>query len=58
MSRAKQVAKPVGRAFTLESSWVLAGSTIFFGAFFLFQVEPLIAKAILPWFGGSAQVWT
>ncbi len=38
--------------------WVLAGATIFFGAFFLFQVEPLIAKAILPWFGGSAQVWT
>jgi hypothetical protein len=24
----------------------------------LFEVEPLIAKAILPWFGGSAQVWT
>jgi hypothetical protein len=38
--------------------WVLAGATIFFSAFFLFQVEPLIAKAILPWFGGSAQVWT
>jgi hypothetical protein len=38
--------------------WVLAGATIFFGAFFLFEVEPLIAKAILPWFGGSAQVWT
>ena len=48
----------MGRAFTLESGWVLAGATIFFGAFFLFQVEPLIAKAILPWFGGSAQVWT
>src|SRR6266436_1219046 len=38
--------------------WFLAGATIFFGAFFLFEVEPLIAKAILPWFGGSAQVWT
>jgi SAM-dependent methyltransferase len=23
----------------------------------LFQVEPLIAKSILPWFGGSAAVW-
>src|SRR4029453_10315943 len=40
------------------AGWALAGATIFFGAFFLFQVEPLIAKAILPWFGGSAQVWT
>jgi hypothetical protein len=40
------------------AGWALAGATIFFGAFFLFQVEVLIAKAILPWFGGSAQVWT
>lgn len=31
--------------------------TIFLGAFLLFQVEPLIAKIILPWFGGSAAVW-
>src|SRR5439155_9087612 len=27
-------------------------------AFLLFQVQPLIAKMILPWFGGSAAVWT
>src|ERR1700683_1768798 len=26
--------------------------------FLLFQVQPLIAKLILPWFGGSAAVWT
>jgi hypothetical protein len=32
--------------------------TIFIGAFLLFQVEPMIAKYILPWFGGSAAVWT
>jgi SAM-dependent methyltransferase len=31
--------------------------TIFLSAFLLFQVEPLIAKLILPWFGGSAAVW-
>ncbi len=31
---------------------------IFMGAFLLFQLEPLIAKAVLPWFGGSAAVWT
>ena len=30
---------------------------IFLGAFLLFQVQPLIAKVILPWFGGSAAVW-
>jgi SAM-dependent methyltransferase len=32
--------------------------TIFAGAFLLFQVQPLIAKMLLPWFGGSAAVWT
>ena len=32
--------------------------TIFLSAFLLFQVQPLIAKLILPWFGGSAAVWT
>ncbi len=32
--------------------------TIFFGAFLLFQVQPLIGKFILPWFGGSPGVWT
>src|SRR6266436_4213281 len=34
------------------------GSAIFLGAFLLFQVQPVIAKAILPWFGGAPAVWT
>jgi SAM-dependent methyltransferase len=34
------------------------GGAIFAGAFLLFQIEPLIAKRILPWFGGAAAVWT
>src|ERR1700722_19149602 len=36
----------------------LYGLTILVSAFLLFQVQPLIAKRILPWFGGSAAVWT
>lgn len=32
--------------------------TIFTGAFLLFQVQPLIGKFILPWFGGAPGVWT
>jgi MFS family permease len=32
-------------------------STIFLSAFLLFQVQPMIAKMILPWFGGAAAVW-
>jgi hypothetical protein len=37
---------------------VFFGATILLSAFLLFQVQPLIAKLILPWFGGSAAVWT
>ena len=33
------------------------GVAIFSSAFLLFQVQPLIAKIILPWFGGGAAVW-
>jgi hypothetical protein len=33
-------------------------TTIFTSAFLLFLVQPVIAKQILPWFGGSAAVWT
>jgi hypothetical protein len=32
--------------------------SIFTGAFLLFQVQPLIGKYILPWFGGGPGVWT
>jgi hypothetical protein len=36
---------------------VLFAATVFLGAFLLFLIEPLFAKLILPWFGGSAAVW-
>ena len=31
--------------------------TIFLSAFLLFLIQPMMAKLILPWFGGSASVW-
>ena len=37
---------------------LLYATTIFCSAFLLFLVQPIIAKQILPWFGGSATVWT
>jgi len=37
---------------------LLSALTIFSSAFLLFLVQPIIAKQILPWFGGSAAVWT
>lgn len=32
--------------------------SIFVSAFLLFQVQPIIARYILPWYGGSPAVWT
>ena len=37
---------------------MLYALTIFSSAFLLFLVQPIMAKQILPWFGGSAAVWT
>ncbi len=47
-----QDTQPVGSAILPYAG------TIFLSAFLLFLVQPIIAKQILPWFGGSAAVWT
>ncbi len=39
------------------TAWAFAGATLL-GAFLLFQIQPLISKFILPWFGGAPAVWT
>ena len=36
----------------------LYAAVVFGNAFLLFLVQPMAGKAILPWFGGSAAVWT
>ena len=48
------------RPGTPPAAWLkpLFAGTIFSSAFLLFLVQPLIAKQILPWFGGSAAVWS
>ena len=33
-------------------------TTVFLSAFLLFQIQPIIAKMILPWFGGASSVWS
>src|SRR5208337_2302856 len=39
--------------------WIAAYPvTIFAAAFLLFQIEPMMAKFMLPWFGGAQSVWT
>lgn len=32
--------------------------SVFVCAFLVFQIQPIISKTILPWFGGGASVWT
>ncbi len=40
-----------------RGTWLFAVS-ILVSAFLVFQVQPIISKTILPWFGGSPAVWT
>ncbi len=37
---------------------VLFATAVFVSAFLLFQIQPLISRSILPWFGGTPSVWT
>ncbi|MFN7645335.1 MAG: spermidine synthase [Burkholderiales bacterium] len=37
---------------------VVFATTVFLSAFLLFQIQPIVAKMILPWFGGSSSVWS
>ncbi|SDR51832.1 hypothetical protein SAMN05444161_5119 [Rhizobiales bacterium GAS191] len=37
---------------------LLFSATMGLAGFLLFQVQPMLAKFILPWFGGSATTWT
>ncbi|MBI1751117.1 MAG: fused MFS/spermidine synthase [Acidobacteria bacterium] len=46
------------REASAGNSLLLPAATIFLSAFLLFQVQPMAGKLVLPWFGGSAGVWT
>jgi hypothetical protein len=37
---------------------LIFATTVFLSAFLLFQIQPIVAKMILPWFGGSSSVWS
>src|SRR4029079_1810677 len=45
---------------TARDRWlpIIYAAAIFVSAFLLFQIQPLISKRILPWFGGTPAVWT
>jgi hypothetical protein len=41
-----------------RTSALVYGASVFLSAFLLFQIQPMTGKMLLPWFGGSAGVWT
>jgi hypothetical protein len=45
---------------SLRLLWLnrLLAVTVLLSAWLLFQVQPMVAKRILPWFGGGTAVWT
>lgn len=49
---------PSKAAKSFDGLSLLFACAVFLSAFLLFQVQPLIGKAILPWFGGTPGVWT
>ena len=51
------VARPPARAGGGVLVTPCFAAATFLGAFLLFLVQPLIAKYVLPWFGGGAAVW-
>jgi hypothetical protein len=61
MTRKIESMNPTATGATIavdRRSVVLFALTVFVSAYLLFQVQPLISKFILPWFGGSPSVWT
>lgn len=58
MSETRPVIDPMQTTKVGFGPTLVYAATIFLSAFLLFQVQPLIGKVILPWFGGSPAVWT
>jgi len=52
------VAEKYAAAAEATTPLLLFAATSFLSAFLLFQVQLIVNKHILPWFGGSAAVWT
>src|SRR5271155_2483234 len=55
MSTVNMEGQPMARP--RSSVAILYGVTIFLSSFLLFLIQPIFAKLILPWFGGSSAVW-
>ena len=50
--------KPSIEEFARKRMGVICAIATLLSAFLVFQVQPLVSKSILPWFGGGPSVWT
>ena len=51
-------ADPALKSSGKQKSMFWFAATTLLGAFLVFQVQPVISKCVLPWFGGTPAVWT
>ena len=58
ISVATQQNSSESKPLPLRTVALIFAFTSFLSAFLLFQVQLIVSKHILPWFGGSAAVWT
>ncbi|MEM6778391.1 MAG: fused MFS/spermidine synthase [Planctomycetota bacterium] len=49
---------PAGSVFPARQGVLTFAAATLLGAFLVFQVQPVISKCVLPWFGGTPAVWT
>ena len=53
-----ELGQPPSGGLNLRALAIIFAFGSFLSAFLLFQVQLIVSKYILPWFGGSAAVWT
>src|SRR4029077_16818398 len=54
----KSIAEASRERMAGRASRLVFGLAIFTSAFLLFQVQLIMGKFLLPWFGGTSAVWT
>jgi len=57
MATSQTLTGPLSVAAPSRFRWLFA-ATIFLSAFLLFQIQLVMGKFLLPWFGGTPGVWT
>ncbi len=57
LARVPELPRSAHSRSTRRIEWLLFAVATLLSAFLLFLVQPLVAKYILPWFGGAPAVW-